>query len=469
MGLLLCFIASTMVLPLAWSLWYRSGDAFAFLTSICIVGVPGILLTRIPVQGDIRLRESFLITSGGWLLCALAGAIPFLLAGTFNGLPEALFEAMSGFTTTGATAITDIEAQPAGILFWRSLLHWLGGMGIIVISLALIPRLEMGGSQLFRAEVPGIQVQKLKPKIRETAKVLLIIYTAMTLAQAVLLCLTGMSLFDSLIHTFGTMATGGFSSKAESIGAYDSVPVELITTVFTFAAGVNFALYYKLFSRRDHRPLFRDHEFKAYAGITIAAILLLSVTLLKVYSPLEALRHGSFQVVSITTTTGYATADFSTWPDISKTILLLLMFVGASTGSTCGSVKVARWMILAKHAYREMYKFLHPKAVLPIRHDDEVIPESIINQVLAFTGIYMTLFVVATLCMLAMGLDMVSAASSVAATLGNVGPGLGSVGPLANYAHLPCAGKLLLTFMMLVGRLEIFSVLVILTPAFWKK
>ena len=232
---------------------------------------------------------------------------------------------------------------------------------------------------------------------------------------------------------------------------------------------VSYTHLYKLFSRRDHRPLFRDHEFKAYAGITIAAILLLSVTLLKVYSPLEALRHGSFQVVSITTTTGYATADFNTWPDISKTILLLLMFVGASTGSTCGSVKVARWMILAKHAYREMYKFLHPKAVLPIRHDDEVIPESIINQVLAFTGIYMTLFAVATLCMLAMGLDMVSAASSVAATLGNVGPGLGSVGPLANYAHLPCAGKLLLTFMMLVGRLEIFSVLVILTPAFWKK
>ncbi len=184
----------------------------------------------------------------------------------------------------------------------------------------------------------------------------------MTQSQAVLLCLTGMSLFDSLIHTFGTMATGGFSSKAESIGAYDSVPVELITTVFTFAAGVNFALYYKLFSLRDHRPLFRDHEFKAYAGITIAAILLLSVTLLKVYSPLEALGHGSFQVVSITTTTGYATADFNTWPDISKTILLLLMFVGASTGSTCGSVKVARWMILAKHAYREMYKFLHPKS-----------------------------------------------------------------------------------------------------------
>ncbi|HHY11797.1 MAG TPA: TrkH family potassium uptake protein [Firmicutes bacterium] len=469
MGLLLCFIATTMALPLAWSIWFNSSDTLAFLITIPVVGLPGILLSRIPVEGDIRLRESFIIVSGGWLLCALAGAIPFMLAGTFTSVPDALFEAMSGFTTTGATVITGIEAQPPGILFWRSLLHWLGGMGIIVISLALIPRLEMGGSQLFRAEVPGIQVQRLKPRIRETAKVLLIIYSAMTLLQTILLCLSGMSLFEALIHSFGAMATGGFSSRAESIGAYNSVPIEVITTVFTFAAGVNFSLYHGIFSRRDYRSLFRNHEFRAYAGITITAILLLSVTLLGTYSPAEALRHGSFQVVSITTTTGYATADFNAWPDISRAILLLLMFVGASTGSTGGSVKVVRWQILAKHAYREMYKFLHPKAILPIRHDEEVVPESIVSQVLAFTGIYMGLFILATFCMLAMGLDMLSAASSVAATLGNVGPGLGSVGPMANYAHLPGVGKLLLTFMMLVGRLEIFSVLVILTPAFWRK
>lgn len=469
MGLLLCVIAAAMVLPLVWSLYYQSGDSQAFLVSMFIAGIPGILLARMPAKGDIRLRESFLIVSGGWLLCALAGAIPFLLAGTFTNPQDALFEAMSGFTTTGATMITDVESQPAGILFWRSLLHWLGGLGIIVFTLVFIPRLGTGGFQLFKAEVPGVQVERIRPKLRETAKILLIIYFSLTLVQTILLRLAGMSFFDSLIHSLGTIATGGFSSKAESIGAYDSVPIEAITTVFTLAAGVNFSLYHGIFSRRGFQDLVRNEEFKAYAGIVVTAILLLSVTLLGTYSPAEALRHGSFQVVTVTSTTGYASADFNTWPDVSRAILLLLMFVGACTGSTAGSVKVLRWQLLAKHAYREVYRFLHPKAILPIRQDGEIVPENVMNQVLAFTGIYVGLFVFATLCMLAMGLDMLSAASSVAATLGNVGPGLGSVGPMADYAHLPAVGKLLLTFMMLIGRLEIFSVLAILTPAFWQR
>lgn len=469
MGLLLCVIAAAMTLPLAWSLYYRSGDSRAFLVSMVIAGIPGILLARMRVTGDIRLRESFLIVSGGWLLCALAGAIPFLLAGTFTNLPDALFEAMSGFTTTGATMITDVESQPAGILFWRSLLHWLGGLGIIVFTLVFIPRLGTGGFQLFKAEVPGVQVERIRPKLRETAKILLIIYFSLTLVQTILLRLAGMSFFDSLIHSLGTIATGGFSSKAESIGAYNSVPIEVITTVFTLAAGVNFSLYHGIFSRRGFKVLVRNEEFRAYAGIVVTAILFLSVTLLGTYSPAEALRHGSFQVVTVMSTTGYSSADFNTWPDVSRAILLLLMFVGGCTGSTAGSVKVLRWQLLAKHAYREVYKFLHPKAILPIRQDGEIVPENVMNQVLAFTGIYMGLFVFATLCMLAMGLDMLSAASSVAATLGNVGPGLGSVGPMANYAHLPAVGKLFLTFIMLIGRLEVFSVLVILTPAFWQR
>lgn len=469
MGLLLCFLAVTMIIPLAWSLWYGSPDAKAFVISMLLTGLPGLALTRIPVTGDIRMRESFLIVSGGWILCALAGAIPFLLAGTCACLPDAFFEAMSGFTTTGATILTNIEAQPEGILFWRSLLHWLGGMGIIVISLALIPRLELGGSQLFRAEVPGIQVQRIKPRIRETAKILLIIYSAMTLAQTVLLCLTGMSLFESLIHAFGSLATGGFSSRAESLKAFNSVLAEIITTLFMFAAGANFTLYYRLFSLGEGKALLKDQEFRTYAALTLVFILLLSATLLGTYSPVESLRHGSFQVVSVTTTTGYATADFNAWPEVSKALLVLLMFAGACTGSTGGSVKIARWIIIVKHAYREVYRFLHPKAVLPIRQGDQVIPENIVSQVLAFTTIYLAAFAGATLVMLTMGLDMISAISAVAATLGNVGPGLGSVGPMASYAHLPGAGKLVLSFMMLIGRLEIFSVLVILTPGFWRR
>jgi trk system potassium uptake protein TrkH len=469
MGLLLCVIAAAMALPLGWSLYYQSGDSLAFFVSMFVAGIPGILLARIPVQGDIRLRESFVIVSGGWLLCALAGAIPFLIAGTFTNLPDALFEAMSGFTTTGATVIADVESQPAGILFWRSLLHWLGGLGIIVFSVVLIPRLGTGGFQLFKAEVPGVQIERIKPKLRETAKVLLIIYLSLTLAEAILLWLAGMSFFEALSHSLATIATGGFSSRAESIGGYSSTLIEVIVMVFTFLSGVNFALYHGIFSRRGYQSLIRNQEFKTYVGIVITATLLLTVTLLGTYSPGQALRHGSFQVVTIVTTTGYSTADFNTWPDISRTILLLLMFVGACTGSTAGSVKILRWQLIAKHAYREVNKFLHPKAVLPIRHDGEIVPENVINQVFAFTGLYMGLFVLGTLCMLGMGLDLLSAASSVAATLGNVGPGLGSVGPMASYAHLPTAGKLLLTFMMLIGRLEIFSVLAILTPAFWKR
>ncbi len=465
--MLLCFIAASMSLPLLCSLWFRSNDSSAFLISILMTALPGLFLSRTPVNGDIKFRESAIIVSGGWLLCSFAGSIPFLVAGTFTKLPDALFEAMSGFTTTGATVITDVEMQPPGILFWRSLLHWLGGMGIIVISLALIPRFGISGSRLFRAEVPGIQAERLKPKIQETAKMLLIIYAAMTLFQTILLRLLGMSVFDALIHSFGTIATGGFSNKAKSIGAYNSVPIALTTTIFTFAAGINFSLYYDMFSGKDLRAFFRNRELRAYTNITLLAILFLSLTLVNIYSPGKALSESTFHVITIATTTGYATSDFNTWPDISKAVLLVLMFVGACTGSTCGSVKVVRWQIFFKHAYREMYRFLHPKAVLPIRNE-EIIDEGLVNQVIAFIGIYLGLFVFGTFCMLTMGLNLLSAASSVAATLGNVGPGLGSVGPMASYANIPAAGKILLALMMLLGRLEIFSALIIVTPAFWK-
>ncbi len=382
-------------------------------------------------------------------------------------MPDAFFEAMSGFTTTGATILTDVESQPPGILFWRSQLHWLGGMGIIVVFLALIPRMEPGGSQLFQAEVPGIQVRRFKPKIRETARTLLIIYSAMTLLQTVLLMLAGLSLFESLVQSFGTVATGGFSTRARSYEAFGSVPAEIITTVFMFAAGVNFTLYFRLFSPGERKAILKDQEFKVYAAVTLIFTLVLSGTLLGTYSPSQAFRHGSFQVVSITTTTGYASADFNTWPEISKALLLILMFVGASTGSTAGSIKVARWMIIVKHAYREIYRFLHPRAVLPVRQDNKGVPENIVSQVLAFSAIYVGAFLLGWLIMLGLGLDLVSAASAVAATLGDVGPGLGSVGPMANYALIPGVGKMVLSFLMLIGRLEIFSVLVILTPGYW--
>lgn len=468
-GVLLLVLACSMVFPLFWALFYGTGDWPAFFFSIPLVGIPGLLLCRVKGQTEIRLRDGFVIVTGGWVLSAVVGAIPYLLAGTFLNPVDALFEAMSGFTTTGATLLSNIEAQPAGILFWRSFLHWLGGMGIIVIFLAILPRLELGSYQLFRAEVPGPQVQRLKPRIRETAKILWYIYGGLSLAQTILLCLAGMSVYEALIHTFGTMATGGFSSRNLSVGAYSSPIVEAIIIAFMFAAGVNFNLYYRALFLKNPWGLVRDREFRAYACLLGVFTLLVFLNLIVVYGPADALRHSSFQVVSIMTTTGFSNADFDAWPEFSRAILFVLMFMGACAGSTGGSMKVVRLMILAKHIYREIYRMIHSSAVLPLRYGHDTIPEGTIRQVMAFTMAYLGCFAGATLAMTMMNLDLVSAATAVAATLGNVGPGLGAVGPSLNYASVPTLGRIILTFMMLLGRLEIFTVLVVLFPAFWRR
>lgn len=468
-GFLLCFLACTMTLPLFWALYYGTGDARSFLLSIPLAGIPGLALSRIKGRNEIWLRDAFTIVAGGWLLSAVVGSLPFLLAGTFTGVVDALFESMSGITTTGATVLTDIEGQGAGILFWRSFLHWLGGMGIIVISLAILPRLELGGSHLFKAEVPGPQVQRLRPRLRETARVLYFIYGGLTLAQTVALCVAGMSLYDALIHTFGTMATGGFSNHSASVGAYASPVIETIIIIFMISAGVNFNLYHKTLLRRSPRPVLQDPEFKTYATILAVATGVVGVSLLTQMAPGEALRAAAFHVVSIMTTTGFTTADFDRWPELTRTVLLLLMFVGASAGSTGGSIKVVRLMIVVRHSYREIYRLIHSSAILPLRYGDDLISESTVRQVLAFTAAYLACFLAATVIMVAMGLDMLSATASVAATLGNIGPGLGAVGPSLNYAPIPLPGKLLLTLLMMLGRLEIFTVLVILSPAFWKR
>jgi len=468
-GFLLCLLSASMLLPLFWSIFYGSRDSTAFIISIPLVGIPGLLLARLRAEPELWLRDTFVIVTGGWILSAVVGAIPYLLAGSLVHPADAFFEAMSGFTTTGATVVTNIEAQPPGILFWRSYLHWLGGMGIIVIFLAILPRLELGGSQLFRAEVPGPAVQRLRPRIRDTAKVLWYIYGALSLVQILLLTLTGMSVYDAMIHTFGTMATGGFSSRNASISAYSSPMAEAIIILFMLAAGVNFGLYYKAFFFKDARGFLKDPEFRVYLGIAIAATLAVTLDLLGSLEPLQAIRHSAFQVVSIMTTTGYTTANFDAWPEFSRAILLLLMFVGASAGSTGGAMKVIRLMLLCKHAYREIYRMLHANAVLPLRYGDHVVPDSTIRQVMGFSIAYVTCFTAGTLFMCLMGLDMVSAASSIAATLGNIGPGLGLVGPEMNYAYIPVPGKLVLSFMMLLGRLELLTVLVLLAPAFWRR
>lgn len=462
-----------MLAPAAISLMFGEGDWAAFLISSAItaaLGVAGVRLTAPRDDRRIGNREGIAITTLGWAACALFGALPFLLAGSLSTPADAFFETMSGLTTTGATVLLDVEAQSHAILFWRSFLHWLGGMGIVVLSIALLPGLQIGGSQLFRAEVPGPLPDRLEPRIRETAKRLWGIYIILTVAQAVLLRVFVMSFFDAVTHAFATVATGGFSTANNSLEAWNSPAIHMIVTAFMFLAGINFTLHYRAL-RGNFEPLRKDDELKTYAGIVLAAIALISLDLLvhSKYSLGNTLRHSSFQVVSLITTTGFTTVDYDMWPPLSRAILLILMFIGGCGGSTGGAIKVVRVNVLAKHSIRELKRAVYPRRVTVVRLNGKAVPEEVCSAVLAFVILYISVFLLSTLAMSAMGLDLMSAVGSVAATLGNIGPGFGLVGPTCNYSALPALGKWLLSFCMLVGRLEVYTVLSLFVPGFWRK
>ncbi len=467
-GFLLIFLAISMLFPAFWAFFYKTPDLPAFLVSVPLVGIPGLFLYNLKTLSPVRPRDSYLIVSGGWIVSSLAAAIPMALSGILPNPVDAIFESMSGFTTTGATVMSLVEVPAAGVLFWRSYLHWVGGMGIILIFLAFVPSPGSGGAFLFRAEVPGPEVERLTPRLKQTATVLLTIYGGMTALQTILLSSAGMSLYDALIHTFGTVATGGFSNRGLSVGAYSNPWIHYIILAFMLLAGTNFGLFYRTLARKSLRHLFRDKETQLYLAIVFVAILAVSVNLCKTLGLKEALHHGSFQVVSIMTTTGYATTDFDKWPDFSRGILLFLMFVGPSSGSTGGSVKVVRYLVMFKSFLREIRKMIHTKAVLPLRVGNHVLPESTVRAALVFVIAYFGCALAATLYLLGLGMDLISAFSGVAATLGNIGPGLNLVGPTFSFALVPSSGKVLLTFLMLLGRLELFTVLVTLTPAFWQ-
>jgi len=461
----------SMSLPLAFALYYKDGDAGAILSSMIVTvgaGIIGWFLTRGII--DLRAREGFVIVSFGWLLASSFGTLPFLFSGTIPSFVDAFFETMSGFTTTGATILIDIEKLPHGILFWRSLTHWLGGMGIIVLSLAILPLLGVGGMQLFKAEVPGPVHDKLTPRMVETARILWGVYLIISFVETALLMFGGMNLFDALCHTFGTMATGGFSTKNASIGYYNSVYIDIVITTFMLIAGTNFTLHYQALTGKIG-AYWRDREFLFYLKIIMAMIILVSGSLVLSgrYSFGNSLRYGVFQVVSITTTTGYGTADFETWSKGCQLTLLLLMFVGGCAGSTGGSVKIVRIMLVLKHAMAEINKLVHPNAVIPVRLGGKVVAPDVVTNILAFFLLYILIFAIGSVIMAAMGLDLITAIASVAATIGNIGPGLGRVGPTDNYAHIVPAGKLLLSFFMLLGRLELYTILVLFTKSFWKR
>jgi len=466
-------IAPFMLLAIPFSFYYRTRDISALLLSFAISALVALTTYGLtPKEGEVSHREGICIVTLGWIVAAAFGALPFYLYGTFPTYTDAYFEAMSGFTTTGASVLADIEAQPAGILFWRDLTHWLGGMGIVVLSLAVLPALGAGGMQLYKSEVPGPTADKLVPRLRETAKRLYVVYAIISAAEVLLLLLGGMSVFDSLTHMFGTMGTGGFSPKNASVGHYKSVYVDLVISAFMFIAGANFLLHYNALAKRDFRGYLKDEEFRFYAGLVgfLTGTVAISLVLKSLYPNIFiALRHALFTVISITTTTGFATEDFARWPTYGHYVLLILMFIGGCAGSTGGAIKCVRVWMLLKIAANQVFRIAHPKAVRTIRYNGRIVPAEVLSGTQSMFVLYLTVFILSSLALAWLGHDALTAISAVAATLGNVGPGLGTVGPVDNYSHFSLTAKWICTFCMLVGRLEVYSVVVLFFPGFWRK
>jgi trk system potassium uptake protein TrkH len=472
LGFLLVVNGILMLTALPFSLVYGGSDlqSIGMASAITILAGLALWLGFRKTDVELRMREAFAIVTLGWVVVSLFGSLPFLLSGAIPSFTDAYFETMSGYSTTGASILTNIEAMPHGLLYWRSMTQWIGGMGIILLSVAILPLLGVGGMQLFQAEVPGVTVDKISPRLSQTAKILWGVYALLTSFQLALLWYGGMSFFDSLCHSFSTVATGGFSTKNASIAHYQSPFIEYVVIVFMFLAGASFALHFQAL-RGNLAQYVKNNEFMFY----VALVLLATVGVLAVFPAGDGLnieerfRASLFQTVSIMTTTGYVTFDYEVWLPAGQLLLLLLMFNGACAGSTAGGMKLVRILLLLKNSIAEITKLVHPKAVIPVRFNGKSVPQGIISEVLAFFVLYITIFVAASLLMTLVGLDILSAAGSVAATLGNVGPGIGSVGPLDNYSHIPDVGKWILAACMLIGRLEIFTVLVLFSSAFWRK
>jgi len=473
--ILLAVITIFMLIPAGIALWYGETESLkAFLLPILAYIPLGALIygfTRNNRNRVLSPRDGFMLVSLAWVSSSAIGALPFYLSGAIPHYTDAYFETMSGFTTTGASILTAIEGLPYSILFWRSLTHWLGGMGIVVLTVAIFPLLGIGGLQLLKAEAPGPSVDKITPKIAHTAKFLWFIYLGLTVLETVLLLLGGMNLFDALTHTFGTMATGGFSPKNSSVGFYDSPYIHWVITIFMVMAGMNFALYFKLLTRR-FKDVFIDSELRAYLGIFLIASLAITVSLLKnnVYSGFfEGFRYASFQVASIITTTGFATTDFDLWPAFSKTVLFLMMFVGGCAGSTGGGIKVVRIVTLFKLALRELKRLIYPKGVFHLWLNKTVVRKDIISVITGFVFLYIFSLLGTTILVSAGGYDILTSFSTALATVGNIGPGFNLVGPSMNYSFFQPWIKWVLSLAMMMGRLEIYTVTVLFIPHFWKK
>jgi trk system potassium uptake protein TrkH len=473
LGILLMVFSIALIPPILVSLIYQDSALNAFLSALGITFATGAVFW-FPVRRrhqELRTRDGFVVTALFWMVLALSGSLPLMLADSPGlSFTDAFFESLSGWTTTGATVITGIDDLPQSILFYRQLLQWLGGMGIIVLAVAILPMLGIGGMQLYRTETPGpMKDNKLTPRITETAKTLWYIYLALTIACAIGFYLAGMNLFDAICHAFSTVAIGGFSTHDASIGYFDSGPIEAVAIFFMIISAFNFALHFYTWRFRSIKHYFADAEVRTLLAVLLIAGIVTFVTLVtsKSYEPNEALRFGLFELVSIATTTGFATADFSLWPVFLPFLLFFLAFMGGCAGSTGGGLKVIRVLLIYKQGGREMKRLIHPNAIIPIRIGGRPIDDRVVEAVWGFFSVYLILYLIMTILLLATGLDFVTAFSAVGACINNLGPGLGAVS--AHYGEITDFAKWVLSFAMLLGRLEIFTLLVLFTPAFWRQ
>ncbi len=472
LGVLLMIIGPMMMSASLFSWYYQSRDGQALIASGGISIAIGILFFLLSQKGSdhIGKREGYLVVVLGWMSMTLIGMLPYLISGVIPGLTDAFFETMSGLTTTGASILEDIESVPRGVLFWRSMTQWIGGMGIIVLTVALFPLLGIGGIELFVAEAPGPTSDRIHPRIRTTARALWLIYVALTAILTTLLYYTGMTFYDAINHGLTTMATGGFSTKNASIAYFSSPHIQYILILFMFLAGTNYTILYFGWRGRFKR-IWGSDEFRSYVWLLIISAVVVSffVYLDTDYSIEESFRNSLFQIVSIVTTTGYVSADYTSWSPALTMFFFILMFAGASAGSTSGGIKIIRHLVFVKNSILEFKRILHPRALIRIKIDHQVVAPRILTHILVFLLLYLLLFITGSILVSALGLDFKTAVGAIATCLGNVGPGIGEVGPVDNFAHLSPTIKWVLSVFMLLGRLELFTVLVLFMPYFWKK
>lgn len=461
-----------MLIPFLVGVYYGDGDAMSFLITIIIMAPIAFILCRIKNNNDgIYAKEGFLTVGVAWILISIVGAIPFVLSGAIPSIIDAFFETVSGFTTTGATVLTEIQSLPRGILFWRSFTHFIGGMGFLIFILSIIPSIGSTNTiHLLKAESPGPTPGKIVPKMKETAKILYIIYTVLTIIQTVLLMMAGMSFYDAIIHALGTAGTGGFSNMNTSVAAFNSPVVEWIITIFMLLFGINFALYFQLI-KGNIKDFFKSEELRYYLLIVAVSILFITINIIDFNGGniVKSVRDSSFQVASIITTTGYATVDFNLWPTLSKMILLMLMLVGAMAGSTGGGIKTIRFVIMFKAIKREINKIIHPRRIQSVKVEGQVVEEETISGVFLFMGAYVVISLIAIFIVALDGFDITTTVTSVITTMSNVGPGFEMIGPIGNFSAFSPLSKIVLSFCMLAGRLEIYPMLILFSSSLWRK